>query len=258
MELEHSIYLLEPLLFLLGRVLSELCGCLRLQSRAARILEARFELEQGKEYRCELEFPVPLMETASMLKLLQLHLERHPPHAPIVAFTLRVEAVERRRIQHGFFLPPTPPADKLQITLARIQGMVGEENVGTPALLNTHRPDGFQMEALSISNIENAQKTISMEAQMKEQQLLKLAIRLYRPPLHARVRVAGITPKDVHAKDVKGSVINSAGPWKTSGEWWTPTSWIREEWDVALDDGALYRIYRESETREWYVHGIYD
>jgi nucleotidyltransferase/DNA polymerase involved in DNA repair len=118
MELEHSIHLLEPLLFLLGRVLSELCGRLRSQSRAARTLAAHFELEQGKEYRCELEFPVPLMETAAMLKLLQLHLERHAPQAPIVAFTLRVEAAEPRRIQHGFFLPPTPPADKLQITLA--------------------------------------------------------------------------------------------------------------------------------------------
>lgn len=249
MELEHSIALLEPLLFLLGRVLSELCGRLRSQSRAARTLAARFELEQGKEYHCELEFPVPLTETAAMLKLLQLHLEHHAPPAPIAAFTLRVEAAEPRRIQHGFFLPPTPPADKLQITLARIQGMVGKENVGTPALLNTHRPDGFQMGALNISN---------METQIKEQQILQLAIRMYRPALHARVRLAGITPKEVTAQDVKGSVIRSAGPWKTSGEWWTPTSWKREEWDVALDDGALYRIYREPETREWYVHGIYD
>jgi len=128
MELEHSIDLLEPLLFLLGRVLSELCGRLRTQSRAARALEARFELEGRKVYRCELEFPVTLTGSAAMLKLLQLHLERHPPNAPVAAFTLRVEPAEPRRVQPGFFLPPTPPPDKLQITLARIEGMVGKEN----------------------------------------------------------------------------------------------------------------------------------
>jgi protein ImuB len=258
MELEHSICLVEPLLFLLGRVLSELCGLLRSQSRAARAIEARFKLEEAKEYRCELEFPVPLVESAAMLKLLQLHVERHPPNAPIVAFTLRVEPAEPRRVQHGFFLPPTPPADKLQVTLARIEGMVGKANVGSPALLNTHRPDAFQMTALDTSDIENAHKTISIETLGKQQQMLRLAMRLFRPALHAHVRVAGIAPQNVVAQGVRGDVIQSAGPWKTSGEWWTSTSWIHEEWDVELDDGALYRIYRELPTREWYVHGIYD
>ena len=251
--LEHSINLLEPLLFLLGRALSELCRRLRSQSRAARTVKARLELEQQKEYCCELEFPVPLHESAAMLKLLQLHLERHPPHAPIAAFTLRVEPAEPRREQHGFFVP-----DKLQITLARIEGMVGKENVGAPMLLNTHRPDAFQMKALNVSETLQPSKAASRETHAEQQQMLRLAMRLFRPALHARVKVAGRAPKEVMATRVKGSVIQSAGPWKTSGEWWTSTAWAREEWDVALDDGGLYRIYRESETREWYVHAIYD
>ncbi|MGI8961826.1 MAG: hypothetical protein ACR2IV_19120, partial [Bryobacteraceae bacterium] len=258
MDLEHSFSLLEPLLFLLSRVLNELCGRLRSQSRAARVLEARFELEGCNEYRYELEFPVPLLESPTMLKLLQLHLERHLPNAPIVAFTLRVEPAGPSRVQHGLFLPPTPAADKLQVTLARIERMVGKENVGTAVLLNTHRPDGFQMTTLNTSDIQNNQKTISMEAQTKQPQMLQLAIRLFRPALQAHVKVAGITPKSLVAQGVKGKVIRSAGPWKTSGEWWRPTSWVHEEWDVALDDGALYRIYRELRNREWYVHGIYD
>src|ERR1700761_2077589 len=117
-ELEHALHLLEPLLFLLGRTLGELCSRLRSQSRAARLLEARFDLEHHKPYRAELEFPVPLEEAQTMLKLLQLHLERHPPEAPVTAFTLRVEPAEPRRVQGGMFLPPTPPADQLQVTLA--------------------------------------------------------------------------------------------------------------------------------------------
>jgi protein ImuB len=136
--------------------------------------------------------------------------------------------------------------------------MVGKENVGTAVLLNTHRPDGFQMTALNTSSAQNDPKTISIKAQTKQPQTLQLAMRLFRPALQARVKVAGITPKSVVAQGVKGKVIQSAGPWKTSGEWWMPTSWEHEEWDVALDDGALYRIYRESVNHDWYVHGIYD
>ncbi len=261
MELEHPVQLLEPLLFLLGRVLSELCRRLRSQSQAARSLKARFELEEHKHYRFELEFPVPLDKTQTLLKLLQLHLERHPPAAPIFAFTLQVEPAEPKRIQSGIFLPPTPSADKLQLTLARIAGMVGKENVGTPALLNTHRPDAFEMTALNASPGEvlpknQGQKTD--EAQSEPQPVLRLAIRLFRPALPARVRLSGMAPKNIAASNVNGNVIRSAGPWKTSGEWWASTSWTREEWDVALDDGALYRIYQEIPAHEWYVQGVYD
>jgi protein ImuB len=83
-------------------------------------------------------------------------------------------------------------------------------------------------------------------------------MRLFRPALHARVHVVEYAPKDIVASGIKGNIVRRAGPWKTSGEWWASTMWSREEWDVALDDGALYHIYQESESGEWYVHGIYD
>lgn len=256
MELEHPLQLLEPLLFLLGRVLSELCGRLQSQSRAARLLAARFELEGKKEYSFKLEFAVPLDNSRTILKLLQLHLERHPLEAALIAFTLRTEAVEPRRIQGGIFVPPTPPADKLQLTLARIAGMVGKENAGTPRLLNTHRPDAFEM--ANLPAIDVATNGSDLQSPGAHNGVLRLAMRLFRPALQARVYVVEYIPKNVVAPGVRGNVVRSAGPWKTSGEWWTSTSWSREEWDVALDDGALYRIYQESKSREWYVYGVYD
>ena len=268
-ELEHALDLLEPLLFLLGRTLGELCSRLRSQSRAARLLEARLDLENctlcansyraqrlpnrlcANPYCCELEFPVPLDQAQTILKLLQLHLERHPPEAPVIAFRLRVEPAEPRRIQGGMFLPPTPPADKLQVTLARIAAMVGRENTGTPMLLNTYRPDAFQMTGLHTDPRLPKEQPAGRET-------VRLAMRLFRPALEARIRLAGTAPKAVTAAGIKGTVLRCAGPWKTSGEWWASTAWAREEWDVALDDGGLYRIYCELPARAWYVHGVYD
>ncbi len=251
MELEHPLNLLEPLLFLLGSRLNDLCRRLRAQSMAARTLEARLELERHGPYRCELEFPVPLDESQTLLKLLQLHLERHPPEAAIVAFTLRLEPVEPKRVQGGIFLPPTPPPDKLQITLARIQAMVGKDNVGTPRLQNTYRPDAFEMTLLNMSDLQSLPADATQKAQSHH--TLRLAMRLFRPALHARVQLTASAPKDVAAPGVKGKVVRCAGPWKTSGEWWAATAWVREEWDVALDDGALYRIYQQMQTHQWYV-----
>jgi len=254
MNLEHPIELLEPLLFLLGSVLRDLCGRLASAGRAARIVEGEFELEGRKTYRCELEFPVPLDDSATILKLLQLHLERHPPEAPITAFSLRFEAAEPKRFQRGLFFPPAPAPDKLQVTLARIATLVGEHNVGTPVLLNTHRPDAFELRTF---NPPAAPAVDAVQRTAGEPEII-VTIRLFRPALPARVTLSESAPRRVVARSITGNVLRTGGPWKTSGEWWTSTCWSREEWDVALDDGALYRIYRDAQTHDWYVHGVYD
>jgi protein ImuB len=255
-QLEHSLHLLEPLLFLLSRAAGELCHRLRSQSQAARELKLQLDLEgkDSKTYTCSLEFPVPLDDPRTILKLLQLHLERHTPGAAVQAFCLRLEPVEPRRVQGGIFLPPSPAPDKLHVTLARIAGMVGAENVGTPVLMNTHRPDAFTTTLLP----GQAKPPSGIGTKESAPEMLRLAMRLFRPALQARVQVVKLTPKNVSANGVRGQVLRYAGPWKTAGEWWADTAWSREEWDVALDDGALYRIYQESSSHEWFVHGVYD
>jgi protein ImuB len=132
--------------------------------------------------------------------------------------------------------------------------MVGAENVGTPVLLNTHRPDAFTTTLLPGQ--AKTQSAFSTQEPMPE--MLRLAMRLFRPALQARVQVVKLTPRNISATGVRGQVLRYAGPWKTAGEWWADTAWSREDWDVALDDGALYRIYQESTSHEWFVHGVYD
>ena len=251
MNLEHPLDRLEPLLFLFGRVLSDLCGRMRSQSQAARVLETRLVLDRKPEYECRLEFPVPLVDSRTMLKLLQLHLERHSPGALVVGFKLRIEPVAPRRMQGALFLPPTPQPDKLQVTLARISGLVGEENVGTPQVVDTFRPDAFRFTTLNGSLFEQKPDDF-------RRQILRLSMRIFRPPVAAHVHVADAVPRRIAAGSVKGRVVEWSGPWKTSGEWWSSHAWSHEEWDVELDDGALYRIYRDLPASLWYVQGVYD
>jgi len=92
-----------------------------------------------------LRLPVPLLDSRTFLKLLQLDLRAHPPGAPIVKIHLAAEPVRPRAAQNGLFLPPSPEPEKLELTLARIAGIVGEDKVGSLELLDTHRPEGFRM-----------------------------------------------------------------------------------------------------------------
>ena len=84
----------------------------------------------------------------------------------------------------------------------------------------------------------------------------RLALRRFRPPRLARVDIASGKPGFVAAEGIRGTVLDLAGPWRTSGDWWTADPWSRDEWDIALSDGALYRIY--CEPKGWFVEGNYD
>ena len=55
-----------------------------------------------------------------------------------------------------------------------------------------------------------------------------------------------------------GTILRCAGPWRSSGDWWSSQRYAREEWDVALGDGAVYRIFQDRDTESWFIDAIVD
>lgn len=87
----------------------------------------------------------------------------------------------------------------------------------------------------------------------------RLALRRLRPPRGVEVVTdAGHRPVAVHLNGTVSRVTASAGPWRTSGEWWEGRAWARDEWDVALADGLLCRLARDLVSGRWQLDGVYD
>jgi hypothetical protein len=38
----------------------------------------------------------------------------------------------------------------------------------------------------------------------------------------------------------------------------TLPNWDRDEWDVALGSGAVYRLFIERDARQWFIEGVID
>ena len=248
LELEYPVELLEPLSFLLARLLGEICTRLETCGLATNELRLRLGLESGGEHARSLRLPVPMRDSRTFLKLLQLDLASHPPGAAVVRVGIAAEPVEPRVAQNGLFVPLAPEPEKLELTLARLESLVGEGNVGSPELVDTHRPGAFRMHKFGLAAAAPAGKGGAVH----------LAFRVYRPPRPAHVQAASGRPEYVNAREIRGKVVSAAGPWRTTGDWWTRDPWARDEWDVALSDGALYRIYCEHVTGCWFVEGNYD
>ncbi len=245
LELEYPVTELEPLSFTLSLLLDQLCESLEARALSAIEIRMVLKLENQTEHARAIRLPVPMRDIRTLLKLLQLELSSHPPDGPIVAVSLHAEAAKPRAAQGGLYTPPTPEPEKLELTLARIAAIVGQGNVGSPELVDTHRPGAFRL--CHLRSVSEPRQSWS-----------GLSIRIYRPPLPANVQAPEGRPSHLTARGVQGRVLTRAGPWRISGDWWTATPWARDEWDVALTDGALYRIYFERLAGRWFVEGSYD
>src|ERR1700687_2985280 len=157
-ELEYPIMLLEPLAFLLNRMLEQVCARLRARALAAKELHLNLELAAAppndresfartitrtQKFTRTLRLPTPMLDAKVFLKLLQLDLQAHPPGSPIVKIHLSADPARPRTLQSGLFQPVFPEPEKLELTLARIAGIVGDDRVGSVELLDTHREGAF-------------------------------------------------------------------------------------------------------------------
>jgi protein ImuB len=275
-ELEDPLVLLEPLAFLLNRMLEQLCA--RLDARALATQELHLEMELARGYVedesstayapeqmqerqkfCRtLKLPVPLLDARTFLKLLQLDLRAHPPGAPIMKVKLTAQPAIPRATQSGLFLPPSPEPEKLQLTLSRIAGIVGIGRSGSLQMLDTHRRQAFRMQRFAPAG---PQQKVGAEKSSGD---LVTALRIFRPPLTANVAMRNGQPKEIvcpRRKEIQGEIVWAAGPWRASGDWWEQDPWVRDEWDIAVQTGSeivLYRLVRDVLGEKWILEGTYD
>ena len=266
-ELEHALSELEPLSFIFARLLHQLCAALDAYALATNELSIALQLADQTTHERKLSLPHPMRDHKVFLKLLLLDTEMHPPQAAVRAISMSCEPVKPRVLQNGLFVPLAPAPDKLELTLARLAKLVGEENVGSPVLLDTHRPDAFSIKRFTLqtdSAVRKRRGKDNRQPAIGNRQCL--GFRMFRPPLRAIVQADQGWPTQVSAwskqRSVYGKVVNVAGPWRTTGDWWRDDRWARDEWDVTIESGSkqqsLYRIYRELNSKNWFVEGNYD
>jgi len=124
---------------------------------------------------------LPEWSYQTLLKLVQLDLELHPPEAAVIALHLVAQPARSQTVQQGLFTPQTPEAGRLEILLARLRKLVGEDRVGAAELLDSHRPEAFRMAAF-VPGTSTASRAFVGACPS--------ALRVLRPPRVIRVEVS--------------------------------------------------------------------
>ena len=246
------------------------------------------------------QLPSPLRDVRTLRTLALLDFDSHPPSAAIDRVTVTIEPTPGRVLQHALFARPHPTPEQLSTLLARLGALMGQDRVGAPALVDTHRPGAFAMAPFAIRARGPSQSpVVSLKSQAEggapipdprslfPAPLPVSVVRRWRQPIPARVAMDSVRRPLRVSTDRRGfaggAVLSCAGPWRTSGAWWEEgeegshksqvTShksppraqsrsqggpWSRDEWDVALDDGAVYRVFRDRVTDGWFIDGVLD
>jgi len=271
-ELEWPIDNLEPLSFVLARLLDPLSDALERADRGAVAIRLELRLTDRSTFTRVLPLPVPMRDARVLRTLIVLALESNPPPASIDVVSVEVDPAPARIVRYSLLERALPSPETLATLTARLSALVGESRVGSAALLDSHAPDAFEMvryTPVADGSGGRADGAVRARADRAAGAVLR------RQRLSVALRVSCEQGRPVHIAASRrgvpyGAITQAAGPWRASGGWWTTSgvggeglghrggSWNRDEWDVALKSGAVCRIYQDRTTRRWFLDGTYD
>lgn len=270
LELEWPIEGLEPLSFVLTRLLEPLSTQLERRDRGAAVVHVLLDLVSRDVYARHLPLPSPLRDVRTLRTLIGLDIEAHPPESAIDRVTIVIDPTPGRVVQHTLFTRALPTPERVSTLLARLAAVLGADRVGAPmgpAGLDSYRPGACALVPFATDRLAVALPAATSVGEPADP---VAAFRRCRQPVPARVVVDAGRPVRVTSERrgfSGGSVVAAAGPWRTSGHWWEEPSsalpaaagpWDRDEWDVALSDRARYRVFRDRASDAWFIEGIFD
>jgi protein ImuB len=177
----------------------------------------------------------------------------HPPQAAILTVALQAEPGNTSTIQFGLFSPPLPEAARLDVALAQLKVMLGEDNVGRATLLDSHTPDNFRLEPFSVPSDAPTPHDVHQK---------RTAMRQLRPPEITSVQLISSRPVEFFFREQRFAVDHAYGPWIMAGEWWNEMLWRMEQWDVIArahnDTVICCCIARDLLLHQWQVIALYD
>ncbi len=253
MELDAPLDVLESLLFGIGVMLDQLILRAKARILALASVTVTLSVDGGGIHTRTVRPALPSTDKQLWIKLLHLDLDAHPPPAAILAVALRAESGSTSKLQLGLFSPQLPEASRLDVTLARIRAVVGEENVGCAVLQDSHAAEAFRMEPFTVPTGDSLVSPVPQP---------RASMRQLRPWELASVTLQDGRPTIFYFRERRYTVEHAYGPWNVSGDWWNSSLWGFEQWDLVAraQDGAMLCCctMRDVLQNRWHTAALYD
>ncbi|HJZ86186.1 MAG TPA: DNA polymerase Y family protein [Polyangia bacterium] len=236
-ELDWALYDVESLAFVVRGLLERLVARLHCRALAASALEVRLALDPRGMHEIQVPLRAPTRQVATMTTLVRLAVAAQPPDRGVTGIAIVARPAPPATDQLSLFDPVPPPPETLQATVARVEAIVGPGHVGSPQVLDSHRPDAQRLIPFAPP------RTAAATAPAGPHKVVALR---WLPPTEEL---------DALAKVQGARVTAHAGPWRLSADWWREP-FERDYYEVRTVSGAIYLVCRNLER--WQVVGMFD
>jgi len=253
MDFDDPLHSTESLIFVFKRLLHLRAARLAARHLAASLLVIRFTLEEGSLQR-EIHLPEPLSDPLALLKPIETMVESLRLPSPVTSVELDATPAAPLSRQQDWTRRHLANPERWADTLARLEALVGNGNVGIPESLDSHATDSFK-----LNDATRAAGTTAWDGPLPES---TIPLRRFRPAVKIAVAFDPSLkrcppPLALLSGPYCGRVLEHKGPFITSGEPWNPESkWHRAEWDVLVESAPLLRITYQAGDR-WEIDGAY-
>ena len=203
LDLEWPIEGLEPLSFVLTRLLEPLSTRLERRDRGAAVLHVVLDLVTKERCTRRLQLSTPMRDVRALRTVALLDIEAHPPSAAIDRVAIVIDPTPWRVLQHALFTRPYPTPEQLSTLVARLGALMGQDRFGAPATVDSYRPGVFGMGSFQPSGLRSpVPDARSGQARHSAEGAAAAALHPVSPPPlpPARSRARGGEPEPSHAR----------------------------------------------------------
>ena len=242
----------EALLFALRGLVARVADDLAHLGMRAAEMALTLECEDGEIHAIPVRLAHPTARETMLFDLIRARLEGVRLQAPVEGLRLGVERMETGGVPLALFAGNDPDAEAVELALARLDAAFGDGAALRARITEGHRPESrvayerFAAEVLQTKMWRALSPQSVSEAASMQLRTLE--------PREIDVVVRGGVPRFVGTP--AQSVLDVAGPWRVDEGWWSTVPLTRDDYDVMLEDGTLYRIARRGDR--WFVCGLYD
>lgn len=234
----------EQLLFAVRMLADAVARDLARAGRAAGALELLFECENGETRALQAGFAEATADPKSMVDVVRALLERMTFDSPVTGLRMRADRLDEGGVAAALFAQSAPDPHAFAVALTRVAVAAGAPAVCARTREAVRLEERWRYEAPELRDDARVDVLAGGAAQAVPQ-LRLLAV------TEIDVTLRGNLPERV----ARRRVLESAGPWRVDDGWFSEAV-RRDEYDVLLEDGLLWRIYRQGE--HWYLRGAYD
>ncbi|MDT8436380.1 MAG: hypothetical protein RRA92_06445 [Gemmatimonadota bacterium] len=271
LDLAPPVESLEPLLFVLRRLLARLCADLEEAGRGAARIALEMVLADGTRRAAAIVPARPTRRAGLLHDLCRAALERAAEEggglaAPVAGLAVRVERSAAPDARQGdLFRAEWRDPMAAAGALSRLRARLGEEGVVWPAPRPHVRPEsrnGWRpVDPCAAARAEDPGASGgSADSSVRGEDGIPGTLRLLPAPSPVCVRTGAGRPVELRDGAERRRIVAAEGPERLSGDWWKDP-WRREYFRLCTAEGELFWVFREVRrdgTLRWWLHGWWD